>query len=102
MKNAFEIRLNTLIRAFVRTFDKLVENFKNYKAVAQREIDCLEVMIKVKDDKIKEQQESVEEYELALKIPRLHYKHLEKLRFAEIMQQLVIGVSVSALGSFFP
>ena len=55
MKNAFEIRLNTLIRAFVRTFDKLVENFKNYKSVAQREIDCLEVMIKVKDDKIKEQ-----------------------------------------------
>ena len=87
MKQAFEIRLNTLIRAFVRTFDKLVENFKNYKVVAQKEIDCMEVMVKVKDTKIKEQQDSVDEYELALRIPRIHYKHLEKLRYAEIMEQ---------------
>ena len=33
------------------------------------------------------QQVAVDEYEMALRIPRLHYKHLEKLRFEEIMQQ---------------
>ena len=87
MKSAFEIRLNTLIRAFVRTFDNLVENFKNYKSIACKEIEALEIVIHGKDKVIKKQQVAVDEYEMALRIPRLHYKHLEKLRFEEIMQQ---------------
>ena len=55
MKSAFEIRLNTLIRAFVRTIDKLVENFKNYKSIACKEIECLELVVTAKDKQIKKQ-----------------------------------------------
>jgi hypothetical protein len=32
-------------------------------------------------------QAEVGEYEMALRIPRQHYKHIEKLRFEEIMKQ---------------
>lgn len=86
-KAAFEIRLNTLIRAFVRRFDTLVDDFKNYKEITAKEVIGLEEVIKGKDKIIESKENMMQEYEMALRIPRLHYKHIEKLRFAEIMQQ---------------
>ena len=86
-KQAFEIRLNTLIRAFVKRFDALVADFRNYKEVASKEVLCLEMVIDGKNKTIGDKENMMQEYEMALRIPRLHYKHIEKLRFAEIMQQ---------------
>ena len=34
MSEGFDKRMNMLIRAFVKTFERLVENFKNYKEIA--------------------------------------------------------------------
>ena len=36
---------------------------------------------------MKEKDFQMGEYQLALKIPRQHYKHIEKLRFDELMAQ---------------
>lgn len=87
MSEGFDKRMNMLIRAFVKTFERLVENFKNYKEIASKEIECLAVVIEAKDKYIETKENEVNEYEMALRIPRMHYKHIEKLRFAEIMEQ---------------
>lgn len=45
------------------------------------------VVVEAKDKYIAQKENEVNEYELALRIPRMHYKHIERLRFAEIMEQ---------------
>ena len=56
-KQAFEIRLNTLIRAFVRRFDTLVEDFKNYKEITSKEVLSLEMVIEGKNKIIKDKED---------------------------------------------
>lgn len=58
--------------------------FKNFIAW---EIVTLNEIVVQKDKIISQKDYEVGEYKLAIRIPRLHYKHLENLRFEEIMKQ---------------
>lgn len=87
VKSGYDKRFTMLIRAFVKTFDNLAKKFIIYKDFAAKEIDLLELIIDRKDIEYKKMQAEVGEYETALRIPRQHYKHIEKLRFEEIMKQ---------------
>ncbi len=51
------------------------------------ELVTLNYIIEQKDKIISQKDYEVGEYKLAIRIPRLHYKHLENLRFEEIMKQ---------------
>jgi hypothetical protein len=81
MAEGFDKRMNMLIRAFVKTFERLVTHFKNYKSISSKETECLAVVIEAKDKEIESMTVNLKEYEACLRIPRLHYKHIEKLRF---------------------
>jgi len=87
VKSGYDKRFTMLIRAFVKTFDNLAKKFLIYKDFAGKEIDLLHLIIDRKDIEYKKMQAEVGEYEMALRIPRQHYKHIEKLRFEEIMKQ---------------
>ena len=84
---AFEKRINTLIRDFVKVFKKLASEFQNFKSYASRENDVFNSLITKKDDVIERQKFEIDEYKLALRIPRQHYKYIEKLKFEELMKQ---------------
>jgi len=79
--------LNTLIRSFVKDYNKLGDNYLQFKEFIKFEIDALYQIIDQKDKIIKHKDFEVGEYQMALKIPRQHYKHIENLRFEEIMKQ---------------
>jgi len=80
----FEKRLNTLIRDFVKIYKKLGDDFTKYKDIIKWEIDILNVCVDRKNKQIVQLDEDVGEYKEALRIPRQHYKYIEKLRFDEI------------------
>ena len=84
---AFEKRINTLIRDFVKVFKKLVAEFTNYKSINGREQDIFNMIITKKQEIIDRQAFEVNEYKQALRIPRQHYKYIEKLKFDELMKQ---------------
>lgn len=83
----FDKRLNTLIRNFVKEFNRIADNYLQYKDFVKHEIDILYLVIEEKNKVIIQKEDDLKEYKLALRIPRQHYKHIEKLRFEEIMQQ---------------
>ena len=43
--------------------------------------------VQKKTDVIERQKFEVDEYKLALRIPRQHYQYIEKLKFEELMKQ---------------
>lgn len=61
--------------------------FKNYKTFVEFEIQVLELQLNKKQEVIDTNIQMVKEYQLALRIPRQHYKHLEKLRYEEMIDQ---------------
>ena len=73
---AFEKRINTLIRDFVKVFKKLGGEFTNYKSINSREQDIFQMIIQKKQDIIDRQKYEVDEYKTALRIPRQHYKYI--------------------------
>ena len=83
----FDKRLNTLIRNFVKEFNRIGDNYLQYKEFVKHEFDILNLIIEQKNKTIEQKDFEVGEYQMALKIPRQHYKHIEKLRFEEIMKQ---------------
>lgn len=87
VKSGYDKRFTMLIRAFVKTFDNLARKFLVFKDFASKEIDVLQLIIDRKDQDFNKMQKDVGEYEMALRIPRQHYKHIEKLRFEEIIKQ---------------
>lgn len=82
----FDKRLNTLIRNFVKEFNRIADNYLQYKDFVKHEIDVLYLIIDEKNKEIERKEFENQEYQQALRIPRQHYKHIEKLRFEEIMQ----------------
>jgi len=68
-------------------FKKLASEFQNFKSYASRENDVFNSLITKKDDVIERQKFEIDEYKLALRIPRQHYKYIEKLKFEELMKQ---------------
>ena len=87
MSEAFDKRLNTLIRDFVKVYRNLGDEFIKYKEFSKFEIDVLTLCFEGKDKLIKNLQFELGEFKLALRIPRQHYKYIEKLRFEELMEQ---------------
>lgn len=83
----FDKRLNTLIRNFVKEFNRLGDNYLQYKDFVKHELDILYLVIEEKNKEITKREDDLGEYKLALRIPRQHYKHIEKLRFEEIKKQ---------------
>lgn len=83
----FDKRLNTLIRNFVKEFNRIADNYLQYKDFVKHEIDILYLLIEEKNKAIEKKENDLGEYKMALRIPRQHYKHIEKLRFEEIMKQ---------------
>ena len=83
----FDKRLNTLIRNFVKEFNRIGDSYLQYKEFVKHEFDVLNQVIEAKNKIIEKKDFEVGEYQMALKIPRQHYKHIEKLRFEEIMKQ---------------
>lgn len=58
-----------------------------YKDFVKHEIDILYLVIEEKNKLIEKKEDDLGEYKMALRIPRQHYKHIEKLRFEEIKKQ---------------
>lgn len=52
MAEGFDKRMNMLIRAFVKTFDRLAQHFKNYKSISSKEAECLAVVIEAKEREV--------------------------------------------------
>ena len=86
-KIAFDKRLNMLIRDFVTVYKKLVAEYIQYKDYTNLEMDIFKQMIKKKDAMIKDLTDKVDNYKLALRIPRAHFKEIEKLQYEELMEQ---------------
>jgi hypothetical protein len=87
MQTQFDIRLNTLIRDFVKVYRNLGDEFLKYKEYSKFEIDILTLCFEGKNKLISNLQHELGEFKLALRIPRQHYKYIEKLRFEELMEQ---------------
>lgn len=51
------------------------------------EIEVLEAACTVSAQKIETINNEVKEFKMALQIPREHYKHLEKLRYEQVINQ---------------
>ena len=83
----FDKRLNQLIRDFVKMYKNLGAEFIKYKDYVQKEIDIQARILEFKEKEIAEQGKEIGEYRLCLKIPRQHYKYIEKLRFDELIVQ---------------
>ena len=83
----FDKRLNTLIRDFVKIYKKLGDDFSKFKDYIKVEIECLNLVLERKQKAIVQLDERVGEYKEALRIPRQHYKFIEKLKYEEIMGQ---------------
>lgn len=86
-KVAFDKRLNQLIRDFVKVYKMLANEFKNYKEYVGFEQDIFKAQLTKKQVIIDTNVQMVKEYQLALRIPRQHFKHLEKLRYEEMLEQ---------------
>lgn len=106
-KIAFEKRLNQLIRDFVKVYKSLASEYKYYKEFGIFEMEVLKRTIDKKQEVIDANVNMVKEYQLALRIPRMHYKHLETLRYEEMIDQRdkIIkkmkkkGIDLSKIGS---
>lgn len=83
----FDLRMNRTVRDFVKAMTKLSEEYRSFKNFTNLEQQILERVVQEKDKTIEYQQVSVEEYKLALRIPRHHYKHIEKLKMEELAEQ---------------
>ena len=83
----FDKRLNQLIRDFVKMYNKLRDEFLKYKVYVQKELDVLNLVVQGKDKEIAKLMMMITEFKLALRIPRQHYKYIEKLRFEELIEQ---------------
>jgi hypothetical protein len=86
-KIAFEKRLNQLIRDFVKVYKSLANEFKQYKEFTNFEMEIYKTQVFKKQQMIDNNLKMMEDYQLALRIPRQHFKHLEKLRFEEMIEQ---------------
>ena len=86
-KDGFDMRLNHLIRQFVKGYNDLGEFFNKYKDFVRNEMDNLIAISDAKDKIIKKYEYEIGEFKLALKIPRQHYRYIENLRFEELMKQ---------------
>ena len=80
----FEKRLNTLIRDFVKIYKKLGDDFTKYKDVIKVELEVQHICLDRRQKYIVSLQDTIGEYREALRIPRQHYKFIEKLKFEEI------------------
>lgn len=85
-KVAMDKRFNMLIRDFVAVYKKLASEFLHYKDYLGQEHELQVVIIKKKDELLEFKDKQVKDYELALKIPRQHFKHIEKLKYEEMME----------------
>lgn len=83
--NKYEKRINTLIRDFVALYKKLAEDFNKYKEYARVQVKVFEAIVSKKDKCLEKQLDEIKSFKEALKVPRLHYKHIENLRYEEIM-----------------
>lgn len=81
----YEKRINTLIRDFVAIYKKLAEDFGKFKEYARVQVKVLEAVISKKDKCLEKQLDEIKDFKMALKVPRLHYKHIENLRYEEMM-----------------
>lgn len=86
-KEAFDVRMNTLVRLFVKGYNELGEFFNKFKEFVRNEMDCLLQIIESKEAQLKNYEFEIGEFKLALRIPRQHYRYIENLRFEELMQQ---------------
>ena len=86
-KVAMDKRFNMLIRDFVAVYKKLASEFLHYKDYLGAEHELQVVIIKKKDELLEFKDKQVKDYELALKIPRQHFKHIEKLKYEEMLEQ---------------
>lgn len=87
MQLNFEKRLNTLIRDFVNVYKKLAAEFTSYKTLTGKEYELNQLITQRKDEQIEDLNVKMGEYYEALRIPRQHYKFIEKLRYEELMSQ---------------
>jgi hypothetical protein len=85
--DGFDKRLNTLIRDFVKTYKGLADTFIKYKSFVEAEINVLTLCFEGKEKTIKNLEFQLGEFKLCLRIPRQHYKYIEKLRFDELLEQ---------------
>ena len=67
---AFEKRLNTMIREFVKAFKKMGELTNHMKEYMTREIEVLNVLVGAKDKEIAKFEAENAEYKTCLRIPR--------------------------------
>ena len=74
-----------MIRDFVKIYKKLGDDFGKFKDYIKFEVECLNLCLERKQKVINELDGRVGEYKEALRIPRQHYKFIEKLKFDEIM-----------------
>ncbi len=66
---------------------KLALTFKAFRTYCTFEMEIQKKTIDKKQEIIDKQETMVDDYEKALRIPRQHYKHLEKLKYEAIMEQ---------------
>jgi len=71
----------------VKVYKALAGEFKNYKEYVNFEMEVLKRTVDKKQQVIDANVQMVKEYQLALRIPRQHYKHLEQLRYEEMLEQ---------------
>ena len=76
-----------MIREFVKAFKKMGELTNNMKAYMTKEIEVLNVLVGAKDKEIQKFSDENAEYKSCLRIPRQHFKFIEKLRLEELMSQ---------------
>ena len=84
---AYEKRMNQLIRDFVQEYNNLGTIFTSYQTYVDVEGKVYQSIIKRKDKTIDKLYEDINEYQSCLRIPRQHYKHIEKLRLDELAKQ---------------
>ena len=73
-----------MTRDFVNTYKLLEGKLSKYKEWCTLEHEVKDHIIDRFEKTIQGLEDEVNEYKLALKIPRMHYKHLEKLKFDEM------------------
>ena len=76
-----------MIRGVVTVYKDLATEFMNYKEYVAHELRISELIVEGKEKEIEHQKTMMKDYEAALRIPRNHFKHLEKLRYEEVMEQ---------------
>ena len=79
--------MNSTTRDFVAKYDKLEREFETFKRLVAIEINLLNYIAFYKDGELEAAKLKAKDFEKALRIPREHYKFIDKLKYEEIVTQ---------------